>query len=549
MPGIWHTRRPFEEIIHDLSSIVPTISLDWFAGARWLQRKDASISRVTLYDWATLFQDAESIVGIAVIAVDFNMGATSRAEGEFQEEAERNLYNVPLFVTKSEDAIQREPLVVVTGSDFVGYVHDATSTGAFASALLGAVKTGTVIYSKQGHLRFSWAGPGVLESQVHTVVADDRDTTNTVIMVDSSHVIKVYRRLQAGSSLDIEISKSLDRAGFPNIPRPLGYGIYSGRQGVTCPAFFIQEFVENEGDAWDILCEDALGFLEMRLEDSSSQRDDNGGVHDYRRDFGLREDRLGVVTAGLHQASSCVKEDEFVPEAMKAEDVADLISNIVSAIPITIEELRQASLCSETLEKTLNVYESLKRKGTVFKGLHRVEEALRDSDDLGMKIRIHGDLHLGQFLQVRRNDAYDFVIIDFEGEPLRPVCERLRKSSPLRDVAGMLRSFDYSGYSAAFRMDDFPDQEERLMESAREWGRRTGERFLKGYLEAMRGSCAHLLPKDPRDFQLLLLCFKLEKALYEVRYELRNRPRWVNIALRGTLDGIYEIRSSIDCGG
>lgn len=548
MPGIWLTQRAFDEVIHDLASIVPLMDLDWFADARWLQRKDASISKVALYDWVTLLEDEGSIVGVAVIAVDFERGVTSQAEGESREQADEDLYNVPLLLTKSEPSIKSEPLVVVNGADFRAYIYDATGTRAFAAALLGAVRTGAVLCSERGHFQFDRAGPGIWDSQAHTVVTEDRDTTNTVIMVDSSKVIKVYRRLQAGTSLDIEISRGLDAVGFSNIPRPLGCGVYSARQGVTCPAFFIQEFIENEGDAWDILCGDALQFMKRQLEDSLSQVGDERSIHGYRRDFGLREGRLGVVTAGLHCASSGVKEDGFTPEAMRPEDVVSLVDNIVSAMPITIEELRQASLGSETLEKTLSMYQSFIQEEAILKCLRQVEQVLINADELGMKIRIHGDLHLGQFLQVRDKSSHDFVIIDFEGEPLRPVCERLKKSSPLRDVAGMLRSFDYSGYSAAFRMDDFPDQKEHFMETAKEWGRRTGEEFLEGYLEAMRGSCAFLLPRDPLKFQLLLLCFKLEKALYEVRYEIRNRPRWVNIALRGTLDSINEIRSTFDCG-
>lgn len=548
MPGIWLTQRAFDEVIHDLASMVQLMDLDWFADARWLQRKDASIKKVTLYDWVALLEDEDSIAGVAVIAADFERGVTSQPENGSREQADEDLYNVPLLFTKSKPSIQSEPLVVINGEDFSAYMYDATGTRVFATALLGAVRTGAVLCSERGHFQFDRAGPGNWGAQAHTVVTEDRDTTNTVIMVDSSKVIKVYRRLQAGTSLDIEISRGLDRVGFSNIPRPLGYGVYSARQGVTCPAFFVQEFIENEGDAWDMLCGDALQFMKRLPEDSLPQPGDERRIHGFKQDFGLREGRLGVVTAGLHCALSGVREDGFTPESMRPEDVISLVDSIVSAMPITIEELRQARVGWETLEKTLSTYQSFVQEEEILKCLRRVKEVLINADELGMKIRIHGDLHLGQFLQVRNKSSHDFVIIDFEGEPLRPVRERLRKSSPLRDVAGMLRSFDYSGYSAAFRMDDFPDQKEHLMEMAREWGRRTGEEFLQGYLQAMHESGAFLLPRDPRNFQLLLLCFKLEKALYEVRYELRNRPRWVNIALRGTLDSINEIQSTFDCG-
>ena len=299
---------------------------------------------------------------------------------------------------------------------------------------------------------------------------------------------------------------------------------------MACPAFFVQEFIENEGDAWNILCGEALQFIKGQLEGDLSKE----GVHGWT--LGARERSLGVVTAKLHSASSRVEEERFTPEVMGPEDVVDLVNNIVCTIPITIEELRRASQGWDVLGKVFNVDKVFRQKETVFTCLHQAEEVLVNSRELGKKIRIHGDLHLGQFLQVREDAAYDFVVIDFEGEPLRPVYERLQKSSPLRDVAGMLRSFDYSGYSAAFHMDNSPDEKEQVMALAREWGRQAGEKFLNGYLAAVQGSYGVLLPGNPRDFQLLLLCFKLEKALYEIRYELRNRPRWVNIAIKGLFD-------------
>ena len=510
-----------------LASIVPRISREWFAGARWLQRKDAAIDRVALHDWATLSQDEESVVGIAVVAVGFSNGDV------FREHADGDLYNIPLLITKSEKPSCGEPLVIAGRPDSYVHVYDATGSRALAAALLGAINEEAVIRSERGHFRFASEGPGTTGSHVHAVVTEDRDTTNTVVMVDSSQVIKVYRRLQPGLSPDIEVSRTLAKAGFRNIPRPLGYGVYLERHGVARPAFFVQEFIENEGDAWDIECEDALEFL----------------THSdvYKKAFGFRERRLGEVTAGLHWVSSSVKEDGFIPEPMMREDVANLISNISSAIPITIEALRQAGFHRDALTGNQDIYELLRLEEVIAECLRQAEEALSGSHGLGMKIRIHGDLHLGQFLQVRRNKDPDYVVIDFEGEPLRPVGERLQKSSPLRDVAGMLRSFDYSGYSAAFRISNSPREKESLMESAKEWGRQTQERFLEGYLKTMCQSCGFVLPEDPRNFRLLLLCFKLEKALYEIRYELRNRPRWVNIAVRGTLDTINEIQSSLDC--
>lgn len=147
-----------------------------------------------------------------------------------------------------------------------------------------------------------------------------------------------------------------------------------------------------------------------------------------------------------------------------------------------------------------------------------------------MKTRVHGDYHLGQVLRT----GEDFVILDFEGEPAKPLGVRLEKQSPAKDVVGMLRSFDYAAFAALFAFaKDRPDRLERLGPWARLWQVWTSAAFLREYLAVASG--APFLPADPADFALLLEAFTLDKALYELLYELNNRPDWVGIPLRGVL--------------
>ena len=307
MPGIWLTQRPFGEITQDLAFIVQRIDPEWFAGARWIQRKDASISRVTLYDWVTL-SEIQNPLSVWPLLLWISGRKHVSAHGGFQEQPEMNLYNVRCS-DRSEDVVQGEPLL---SSQDRSRVCPRRYRHGLLQLRCSAVRTGAML-SERGHFRFNRVGSHIVDSKVHTVVTEDRDTTNTVIIADFSQVIKVYRKLQTGLSPDIEISKGLDKVGFSNIPRPLGYGIYSGQQGVTCPAFFVQEFIENEGDAWGIVCRDALEFLRGQLGDSLPEEGGDGGVSDCSRNLGLREGRLGAVTAGLHWASSSIDEDGFTP--------------------------------------------------------------------------------------------------------------------------------------------------------------------------------------------------------------------------------------------
>ncbi|NLS44124.1 MAG: hypothetical protein GX969_00055 [Firmicutes bacterium] len=536
--GTWPTRRTFNDIICDLVFVVPRIDSRWFKCARWLQRKDSSIVRVSLHDWFTLSEGGEYFIGVAVVLMDFIRRINPGVRRRSRDQIETELYNIPLFITKSKDLLKNEPLVTVEGPDFIGYICDAADEDIFASTLLNATRMKTVFNSRRGCFRFDYLGEKNMSLCTDVEITRRQDATNTIIAVNSSEIIKVYRRLNKGLSPDIEMNRVLNSTGFPNIPNPLGYAVYSEDQGSVYPVFFIQEYLKNEGDVWSLLYKDASEFFKKKWSSISAGKMAYTDLADCTA-YGSRrrENYLGVVTAGLHRASSNVGRKDFLPEPMEFCDVKGLIHNIALAISITTEELERVDLCKELSEQ----------KEIAFKSLRKIKEVFKSSGELGMKIRIHGDLHLGQFLQVKRNDVYDFMIIDFEGEPLRPLHERIQKSSPLRDVAGMLRSFNYLGYSAAFNADNSPIKDESFVIAVKEWIKQAGEGFLGGYLKEINKSDRHLIPPDTYILRLLLLCFKLEKALYEVRYELRTRPRWINIALRGALDSINEIQLNSSC--
>jgi maltose alpha-D-glucosyltransferase/alpha-amylase len=155
-------------------------------------------------------------------------------------------------------------------------------------------------------------------------------------------------------------------------------------------------------------------------------------------------------------------------------------------------------------------------------------DSLRSVDTAGLRIRIHGDYHLGQVLRTEE----DFVILDFEGEPARPIAERRALQSPLKDVAGMMRSYSYAAYAALFAFTvHAPDNYAALEPWAETWQHWAADAFLKGYLAAVEG--APLLPRDGAGTRALLGAFTLDKALYELAYELNNRPDWVRIPLIG----------------
>jgi maltose alpha-D-glucosyltransferase/alpha-amylase len=235
-------------------------------------------------------------------------------------------------------------------------------------------------------------------------------------------------------------------------------------------------------------------------------------------------DRLGRRTAQMHLALAANRRDEnFAPEPFShlyQRAVFQAMQNLVSS------EFR-------LLKKSLTgLEESVRAEAEEALGLKkRVVDLMRGITKgkfNAVKTRIHGDYHLGQVLFTGK----DFVIFDFEGEPARTLSERRLKRSPVRDVAGMLRSFHYAAYSALFKNGLFSDDQKRFLTPWAElWSAYIGGAFLRGYLfEAASGA---IVPDDPAEFEQLLIPYLLEKAIYEMGYELNNRPAWLVIPLRG----------------
>jgi maltose alpha-D-glucosyltransferase/alpha-amylase len=244
---------------------------------------------------------------------------------------------------------------------------------------------------------------------------------------------------------------------------------------------------------------------------------------------------MGQRTGELHVALAATSDDPaFDPEPVSNEDIAAWIAAVDAAVDQTFDQLsqRQGDLSppvGAAAERLLATRARLRS---------RIAELAPRSPTF-TKTRFHGDFHLGQLLVVE----HDFIVVDFEGEPSRPLEERRGKHSPLRDVAGMLRSFSYA---AAFALDeatnDRPTDRPRAAAHMNRWERETSAAFLAAYARAVRGASAY--PVEPDDVARLIELFVLEKALYEVRYELGSRPDWVRIPIAGLLERMQTLASA-----
>jgi maltokinase len=338
-----------------------------------------------------------------------------------------------------------------------------------ARALLAALRASARVATEAGGIEFELAGDLPGEDALEGVRSAGAEQSNSSVVFGERCILKAYRRLEDGESPELEMLRFLDVHGFEHAPRLLGWYGYEGPR-LAATLGILQEFVPDARDGW----QDALGSLADPAEFLSRLR------------------RLGEVTARMHTVLASAGDDPaFAPEGRAAWDDAGARAWLaVAPEPI-------AARSGEALER--------------LRALHRLGTG-------GKAIRQHGDYHLGQVLWARG----DWLVLDFEGEPARPLAERRHKSTPLRDVAGMLRSFAYAAETG--RATGAP--------GTAGWERDARSAFLSGYTSAIDDS---LLPPEGEARDALLAACELEKALYELRYEQDNRPDWMHVPMAGIL--------------
>jgi maltose alpha-D-glucosyltransferase/alpha-amylase len=378
------------------------------------------------------------------------------------------------------------------------------------------------------------------------------EQSNTSILYGKSLILKLFRRLQPGENPDVEIGRFLTEvAHFPRIPPFLGEISITPANGEKTTIAMLQGLVTNQGDGWQWFREQLVGFFtsvatlpapsQSHGPSFLSQQEPLREAVEYTGPSLEAAALLGRRTAELHLALATPTQDPaFAAEPFTPAELARDARRIEAQITSTLEALK---LKFSTL-KGLIADEAgllLSRRLELFARAH----AITVSTPAGQRIRIHGDYHLGQTLRTGSPSTEpgaepgDFVLLDFEGEPARSLSERRQKQSPLKDVAGMIRSLSYAAHASLdqyltanpeFARDSGYD---RLAAWAILWQNSASAEFLGAYRETIAANPA-LLPA-PQESQTLLDAYLLEKALYELLYELNNRPAWLRIPLAGIL--------------
>jgi len=514
---------------------------EYLVDRRWFRGKSRRITRTKITDTVPVsYDDQQSMV--IVVQVDYSEGdpeqyvlALAFATGDRASD----------LLTYQQHAV----LMRLNVGDDEGIVYDALWDQGFNDALLGFVTRRRRLRGERGSI----SGTTTRAWREHAPNPDDGplyatnvrgEQSNSSVTYGDRYILKLFRKLEPGFNPDLEIGRFLsEESDFEQIAPVVGSLEYSDGGSQPVVLGILQRYVPNEGDAWTYTLDMIEDFLEsalasrpeidagplsidvlLDLAESGTPDETHEIIGHYLNDAYL----LGQRTAELHLALASSEKPDFKPEASTMLYQRSLYQSMRGLTNQTIQSLRK---------RMPSMTEAVQTEAEqVIELQNAINERFRDIVNARLqarRARYHGDYHLGQVLYTGR----DFVIIDFEGEPARTISERRQKRSPLRDVAGMLRSFHYAAYTALF------DQQNRGLISpedpqperwVRYWYQWVAASFLRAYFETTDG--ASFLPTDRAEREMLLEIFLLDKAVYELNYELNNRPDWVHIPIRGITD-------------
>ena len=450
----------------DLHFLDGLVLLGTIASQRWFGGKSRDVLDARVLD-AVVVPDGPPILAFAVVEVRYGLQS-------------HDLYHLPLGFRPADEGWRESVIAETEGWT----VYDALADPALMREVVRHMCGGSSIGVDESRITFFGAeGLSDRTRGVESVRPMGAEQSNSSIVFDDAVALKLYRRIEPGVNPELEILRFLTERGFEHVAALEGYVAYEGRPLETTLAL-LQRFVPSRGDVWQLAL-DTIGVEPNWLPAHAA--------------------RLGEVTALLHNTlASDPGDPHFAPEEPSSESLALLSASVDEEIEHVFATLPNVDSLAPISGRGEEVRDRLR--------------LLTHIGSVGKVIRTHGDYHLGQAL---RTTEEDWVILDFEGEPARGGPERRRKRSPLRDVAGMLRSFAYA--ASASRL-------QRGVEPPADWEENCRTNFLDGYLSAAEPA---LLPAGEQAIERLLMVFELEKAVYELRYELNNRPDWVGIPVAG----------------
>ena len=523
------SREVFEKLGN---SILP----EYLMRLRWFGGKARGMETVTVVDNANV-PLAEGNAYILIMEVTYREGLP-------------DFYQLSVAFAKDQQArkLQSEyPQAIIANVNINGengVLYDAIYGIDFQQSMITNMGHRHTIAQSNGELVFS----GNRELKAHVTEHPETkpkmlsaEQSNTSITYDNAYYLKIYRKVDRAINPDMELTKFLsNEADFKNIPGFVGAIEWDFGKS-TMVLGMMQEIVKANSDSWEYMLDRLNDYNDELLTNTNSVQTNSELVGNLTQpvpyeqipevlkskfDGAVAEQvrLLGERTGEMHLALASNQVDPaFKPEEYSLHYQRSLYSGLQSSVRVAFQSLsRNIKKLPENVRKEAE--EVLGMREEILTILKKIYSRKIDVT----KIRIHGDYHLGQVLFTGK----DFMILDFEGEPARSYSERRLKYSPLRDVAGMIRSFHYAAYGSLFLDNQIrPEDIEQLLPHIEQWYHYMSGFFMKAYLETVEGSS--FVPKQSEDLEIMLQTFLMQKAVYELNYELNNRPDWVIVPLRG----------------
>ncbi len=467
----------------------------YLASQRWFGAKSRHIQNICIVDSITL---EASNGALLFLDVQYTEGAP-------------DTYTLPLAVRSADTDYPADAVIArLQQPGYDGVLLDGLALAEIRDLFLSGIATGGSHETRNGGTTRGLASSAFAQLRGEGTLLSRRgsaEQSNSSLLYGDRLILKLFRRLQPGENPDAEIGRFLtDVAHFHHIAPFAGEIVYTPQDGEPTTIGLLQSLVANDGDGW------SWTLRELEALKSSDA---------VRLQYLAAARLLGQRTGEMHRALATPTDNPaFAAEPTTTASLNEDADRLETQIAAALHAIRSriATLPENLLTPAATL---IARRDH----LHAIAARLRalPAEKAGLRIRIHGDYHLGQVLRT----THDFVLLDFEGEPARSLDERRKKQSPLRDVAGMLRSFSYAGVAAFTVAED-------ARETRQAWEHQACDAFLDGYREAFGNDTA--LAGSPEVTREQMAAYLLEKSLYELMYELNNRPDWVALPLLGILD-------------
>lgn len=508
----------FEGLPSKLGAIVRNIDNVKIRGFRWFQEKALNIVDKSLYDYAILYID-ESIIIVAAF-IDFIVKSLNADE-------RKSRYYFPLIIRKN--MLSNDYLISYEGDNFTAYIYDAVDDIEYIRCMDRILLEGKNIDFVSGA---KLVPHRLLTYDIYKSERLNNKSSNSLTLLKKNEIIKTFRRMVHGLNPDLEMTYMLRKSGFSNVQDIRGYFLYVDSDNNIYTISMIAEYIDNIADMWQY----TQDYLKDFLVKYKGNKIDLSYIYENCDDYLKEVKEMSSMIANMHIRLSAVKDKNFGVAEPKESDIDDLSNEIITNLNLLFNYIKCGIYDSEVNDMVKKISTN---KEFLLKKISNIKQYM---PNFGKYIRCHGDLHLEQILKTN----YGYVLIDFEGEPTKSICERSKHLSPLKDVAGMIRSFNYAAYSAYFEYkDSLPNKGydiknvENLLSI---WADVVTNIFIDNYINTIKSVTPDLIP-DVEHFDAIIALYKLDKALFEAIYEVNNRPTWFKIPLKGIIECIEGLKN------